>query len=82
MWVGIVEAEALTELPKGAVATVTGFVEGDETGVRKLLALGIAPGDELLVLAKYPSVVFELGSTSYAIDDELATLVLVSRHAI
>ena len=74
------DTQSLAELEKGAQATVTGFVEGDESAVRKILALGIAPGDELLVLAKFPSVIFELGSTSYAIDDELAGRILVSRH--
>jgi Fe2+ transport system protein FeoA len=58
--------------------TVTGFVEGDEDAVRKIIALGIIPGDVLGVLATWPTVVFELGSTSYALDSELAGRILVT----
>jgi Fe2+ transport system protein FeoA len=46
--------------------------------MRKLLALGVAPGDVLRVLSTWPAVVFEVGSTSIAIDDELASIILVT----
>ncbi len=69
--------KTLAELLPQVNATVTGFVSGDEEAVRKILSLGIVPGDHLKVLANYPAVVFELGSTSYALDNELAGQILV-----
>ena len=71
-------SRTLDQIPRGSSATVTGFVEGDDEAVRKILSLGIAPGDVLKVLATWPSVVFELGSTSYALDSELAGRILVT----
>jgi len=61
-------------------ATVTGFVESDESVLRKILSLGIAPGDGLLVLSSWPAVVFEVGSTSYAIDTEIAKKIRVTTN--
>lgn len=65
-------AITLDQLSKGVRATVTAIAEDDEDAVRKILSLGIVPGDEILVLATWPAIVFELGSTSYALDVELA----------
>lgn len=65
-------------LRAGMNATVAGFVEGDDDAVRKILALGIVPGDELQLLKTWPAFVFELGSTSYAVDVELAQRILVT----
>ena len=70
--------ETLAEMPRGMNATVTSFVEDDDAVLRKILSLGIAPGDEILVLATWPSIVFELGSTSYALDFEIAKRIRVT----
>lgn len=69
--------KTLADIRSGVNVTVTGFVGGDEDAVRKILSLGIIPGDALQVLATWPSVVFEIGSTSYALDSELAGRILV-----
>lgn len=71
-------SNTLANIRAGVNVTVTGFVDGDEDAVRKILALGIIPGDVLEVLATWPTVVFELGSTSYALDSELAGRILVT----
>ena len=73
--------KTLASLKSGTLATVTGVVEDDEDAVRKILALGIVPGDEVLVLSTWPAVVFELGSTSYALDSELARQILVTTRS-
>ena len=68
----------LANIRSGVNVTVTGFVDGDEGAVSKILALGIIPGDVLLVLAAWPAVVFAVGSTRYALDNELAARILVT----
>ena len=70
--------KTLAELRPGMNATVTSFVEEDENVLRKILSLGIVPGDDLLVLSTWPAVVFELGSTSYALDIEIAKGICVT----
>lgn len=70
--------KTLADIRSGVNVTVTGFVDGDEDAVRKILSLGIIPGDVLEVLATWPTVVFEVGSTSYALDSELAGRILVT----
>jgi Fe2+ transport system protein FeoA len=69
---------SLTSLERGATAVVTGFREDDENAVRKLLALGIVPGDHVRLRARYPVFVLELGSARYALDRELADRILVA----
>ena len=71
--------KTLADIRSGVNVTVTGFVDGDEDAVRKILSLGIIPGDELAVLATWPTVVFEVGPTSYALDSELAGRILVAQ---
>ena len=73
-------AKTLAELRSGMNATVTSFVEEDESALRKILSLGIVPGDDLLVLSTWPAVVFELGSTSYALDIEIAKRIRVTTN--
>jgi len=70
--------QTLAEMRRGMNVTVTSFVEGDDGILRKILSLGIAPGDEILVLSAWPAVVFELGSTSYALDIEIAKRIRVT----
>ncbi|MEE2886860.1 MAG: FeoA family protein [Planctomycetota bacterium] len=70
--------ETLADMRRGMNAMVTSFVEGDDGILRKILSLGIAPGDEILVLSTWPAVVFELGSTSYALDVEIAKRIRVT----
>jgi Fe2+ transport system protein FeoA len=68
----------LKSLKPGSTGRVTGFVGGEEEAMRKLLALGVTPGDVLHVLSGWPAIVFEVGSTSIALDDELAAIILVT----
>ncbi len=77
----LMEPATLASLAAGTRAVIVGFAPEDEEAIRKLLALGLAPGDHLHVVATYPACLFELGSASYALDRELAGKVLVAREA-
>lgn len=74
--------KTLANTGSGVNVTVTGFVDSDPDAVRKILSLGIIPGDALQVLATWPAVVFEVGSTSYALDSELAGRILVAETTL
>jgi Fe2+ transport system protein FeoA len=45
--------------------------------VERLTVLGVLPGVELEVIRSRPAVVFQLGHSQFAIDEELAGLILV-----
>ena len=74
--------KTLANIRSGVNVTVTGFVDDDADAVRKILSLGIIPGDALQVLSTWPAVVFEVGTTSYALDSELAGRILVAETAV
>jgi Fe2+ transport system protein FeoA len=77
---GATPAVTLAELHAGERAVVTGFVADDEHLLRKLLAIGLAPGDRLTLRRRWPVFVFDAGATSFAIDGELARRVTVQRE--
>jgi Fe2+ transport system protein FeoA len=58
---------------------VTGLVQQRKRGshAERLTALGVLPGVELEVIRRWPAVVFQLGHSQFAVDEELAGLILV-----
>ncbi len=79
--------EAATELRK--VVGVASALEADEAGtvayihtddarkMNKLLATGILPGQPIRLLRKFPSYVFQVGNTQYAVDRDIADAIYV-----
>ena len=69
-------ATAVTEVPEGTVAPVA--MIGSSSGrLNRLAAFGIVPGTEVTVVARKPAVVLQCGSTSLALDDDVARDVFV-----
>ncbi|MBO8126312.1 MAG: ferrous iron transport protein A [Firmicutes bacterium] len=66
----------LAQLPKGRKARVCSL---SETGkdLQKLLIFGITPGQSVLVIQQYPTIVVEVGHTVVALDRQVASKVLV-----
>jgi Fe2+ transport system protein FeoA len=46
-------------------------------GAERLTVLGVLPGTEIEVIRVWPAVVFQLGNSQFAVDEELAGLILV-----
>jgi Fe2+ transport system protein FeoA len=69
----------LLELAPGERGLVTGLVHQRKRGsyTERLTALGVLPGVELEVIRRWPAVVFQLGHSQFAVDEELAGLILV-----
>ena len=69
----------LADLLPGQSATVLGIKQNASEGhkVRKYLAMGLVPGVEITLVQRFPAYVFELGYSQFAIDRELASVVLV-----
>jgi DtxR family transcriptional regulator, Mn-dependent transcriptional regulator len=49
----------------------------DPKQLQKLMAMGILPGASIMLLQKFPSHVFQVGQSQFAIDKELAEPILV-----
>lgn len=47
--------------------------------LQKLIAMGVLPKTEVLLVQKFPSYVFQIGKSQFAIDKELASCIFVRR---
>lgn len=63
---------ALIELRAGESSTIQSLDTQNASDLKKLLALGLLPGDRIEMVRLSPSVVFAIGATQFAIDRELA----------
>ena len=69
----------LTLLGEGVRARVVRLDEPGSQGTAHLVALGVLPGVELTLLQRYPAFVMRMGHTEFAVDDQLARRIHVSR---
>lgn len=71
------EVGLLSDGPIGIDGTVAGLDARDRREVRKLLAIGVTPGSRIRLLRRFPSFVFQLGFSQFAVDRELAERIVV-----
>jgi Fe2+ transport system protein FeoA len=50
---------------------------GDQTRMRDLIALGVLPGMRVRLRRKFPAIVFTVGESEFAVDEETARVVFV-----
>jgi Fe2+ transport system protein FeoA len=62
-------------------ATVVSLNAPDRFRLKKILAMGITPGVEIILLRKFPSFVFQIGHSCFSVDRELAGSILVDPTA-
>jgi Fe2+ transport system protein FeoA len=67
-------AETLADLPAGAFAVVA-RIEGDHARQARLTGQGLAPGVAVHVVQRRPTYVIEVGETTIAVEDRVATAV-------
>lgn len=49
----------------------------DSQKLQKLMAMGVLPGKEIQLLQRFPSYVFQMGHSQYAVDQEMASGIFV-----
>lgn len=54
----------------------------DKDVLKKLISMGILPGSQIKLLHRYPSFVFDVGSSTFAIDEELAEHIFVLKFDV
>jgi Fe2+ transport system protein FeoA len=63
---------SLKELSPGDYGKVSYINTQDKEVLNKLIAMGILPGKTIKLLHRFPSFVFEMENSSFAVDEELA----------
>lgn len=72
----VVPMSNLRQGESGAIAYVH---TGDSEKLKKLMALGILPGESITLQRRYPSFVFTVGRSRYAVDEGMAEAIYVKR---
>lgn len=68
---------SLEETPLNKPAKIAYLQTEDPQKLQKLMSMGVLPGKEIRVLNHYPSYVFEVGHSQYAVDQEMARSILL-----
>lgn len=67
----------LIKLQKTQKAKVAYLRTRDQKKLEKIMALGVFPGMTITLIQKFPSCVFQVGQSQFAIDNELAESIVV-----
>ncbi len=67
----------LSELEVSRKAQVAYLHTQDREALHKLMAIGLLPGTDIVLLRRSPTIVFQMGKSQFAVDKELASNVYV-----
>ncbi len=62
----------LTELKAGQSGEIAYLAISDGQKMQKLMSMGVLPGNRLELVQRFPSYVFKVGNSQFAVDDVLA----------
>jgi DtxR family transcriptional regulator, Mn-dependent transcriptional regulator len=74
--VGIVP---LTELKSGETGEIAYLAASDGKKMQKLMSMGVLPGSQLNLMQTFPSYIFKVGNSQFAVDDNLAREIHIRR---
>ena len=70
---------ALTELKSGESGEIAYLAASDDKKMQKLMSMGVLPGSQLHLVQKFPSYIFKVGNSQFAVDDTLAREIHIRR---
>lgn len=70
---------SLTELKAGEEGEIAYLQCGDDSKMQKLMALGVLPGNRITLLQTFPSYIFRVGFSEFAIDTAMAREIIVRK---
>jgi len=76
---GEVGVVALTELKAGERGEIAYLSATDVSKMQKLMSMGVLPGSELQVTRTFPSYIFKVGHSEFAVDSELAREIFIRK---
>lgn len=68
---------SLQELIPGEGGKISYINTKDSESLKRLVSMGILPGNKIKLVSRFPSYVFEMGESSFAVDRELAAQIFV-----
>ncbi len=70
---------ALTELKSGEEGEIAYLSASDDKKMQKLMSMGVLPGSQVRLVQKFPSYIFKVGNSQFAVDDVLAREIHIRR---
>ena len=70
---------ALTELRSGESGEIAYLAASDDKKMQKLMSMGVLPGSQVILMQKFPSYIFKVGHSQFAVDDTLAREIHIRR---
>lgn len=70
---------ALTEFKTGQEGEIAYIQTGDDKKMQKLMAMGVLPGNKITLVQSYPSYIFRVGYSEFAIDTNLAKEIFIRK---
>lgn len=70
---------ALTELKAGEQGEIAYLTTADAKKMQKLMSMGVLPGNHLALSRTFPSFIFKVGHSEFAVDEELAREIFVRK---
>jgi DtxR family Mn-dependent transcriptional regulator len=74
---GVRVVASLAELAPGAKGTIAYLHAADSERLKKLMAMGCLPGQEISLIRSFPSYVFQIGFSQFAVDRDIASEIFV-----
>lgn len=68
---------SLSEMNAGQKGKIAYINTKDHEKLKKLLAMGALPGSQISLVQKFPSYVFQIGQTQFAVDREISEAIYV-----
>lgn len=78
---GAVGVVALTEMKPGDPGEIAYLAAGDVRKMQKLMSMGVLPGTSVTLLRTYPSYIFKVGQSEFAVDEDLAREIFVRKES-
>jgi len=69
----------LTELKPSEAGEIAYLAASDDKKMQKLMSMGVLPGSQLSLVQKFPSYIFKVGHSQFAVDDMLAREIYIRR---
>jgi len=69
----------LTELKPGEEGEIAYILTEDSKKMQKLMAMGVLPGNRIILMQSFPSYIFRVGFSEFAIDTAMAREIFVRR---
>ncbi len=71
----------LTELKSGEEGRIAYIQTADNKKMQKLVAMGVLPGNSIRLMQSFPSYIFRVGYSEFAVDAEMAREIFISRRS-